>query len=178
MSRHADPNLAVRRFEAADAVPLTELLHEAYAELGARGLNFTAVDQSAQTTLARSLAGQCWVVVRREEIVGSLTMSLPPSRGLQELTPAAREDGRAWLNQVAVSPRLRGRGIAADLWRRGHRWAAAQGATSVGVDTAAPAVHLVQLYTAWGFAQVDTIRWPDKVYDSVVMTRLLSADDA
>lgn len=53
-----------------------------------------------------------------------------------------------------------------------------QGATSVGVDTAAPAVHLVQLYTAWGFAQVDTIRWPDKVYDSVVMTRLLSADDA
>ena len=126
MSRHADPNLAVRRFEAADAVPLTELLHEAYAELGARGLNFTAVDQCAQTTLARSLAGQCWVVVRREEIVGSLTMSLPPSRGLQELTPAAREDGRAWLNQVAVSPRLRGRGIAADLWRRGRRWAAAQ----------------------------------------------------
>ena len=173
-----DPTLSVRPFEAADAAPLTELLHAAYAELGAMGLNYTAVDQDVETTRERALGGQCWIVEQDGQIVGSLTMSLPPSTGLQELTKAARESERAWLNQVAVSPLLRGHGIAADLWRRGRRWAAAKGASSIGVDTAIPAEHLVQLYSSWGFEQVDTIHWPGKTYDSIVMIRPLDNENA
>ncbi|KAA9134925.1 GNAT family N-acetyltransferase [Microbacterium caowuchunii] len=125
-----------------------------------------------------ALGGQCWIVEQDGQIVGSITMSLPPSPGRPELTAVAREDNRAWLNQVAVSPSIRGRGIAAGLWRQGRQWAVAQGATSVGVDTAIPAEHLVQLYTSWGFEQVETIHWPGKTYDSVVMTRPLGRDDA
>lgn len=168
---------SVRLFEDRDTDGLTDLLHAAYAELGARGWNYTAVDQDAATTRARARGGQCWVAESDGQLVGTLTMSLPPSTDLFELTMAAREEHRAWLNQVAVSPGARGRGISADLWRRGRAWAASQGASSVGVDTAIPAEHLVALYTAWGFTAVDTIHWPGKTYDSVVMTRHLTAAD-
>lgn len=173
-----DPALSVRLFRDADAGPLTELLHAAYAELGAMGLNYTAVDQDAETTRERARGGQCWIAEQSGQIIGTLTMSLPPSEGLRELTAAACEHGCAWLNQVAVSPSARGRGVAADLWRRGRQWAFAQGASSIGVDTAVPADHLVRLYSSWGFAQVDTIHWPGKTYDSVVMIRSLGPQDA
>lgn len=173
-----EPTFAVRLFEDDDADRLTELLHAAYAELGAMGLNYTAVDQDVETTRERARGGRCWVVEHDSQLVGSLTMSLPPSAGLQELTAQARHEHRAWLNQVAVSPQARGLGIAADLWQKGRQWALAQQATSIGVDTAVPAEHLIRLYGSWGFARADTIRWTGKTYASAVMTRPLGPDDA
>jgi len=178
LNGQVDPTLLMRPFAPDDASPLTGLLHAAYAELGAMGLNFTAVDQDVATTARRALGGQCWVVEQDGHIVGSLTVSLPPSATVQELTAVARADGHAWLNQVAVSPPLRGRGIASALWRQGRRWASANGASSIGVDTAIPATHLVQLYGAWGFDPVDSIHWAGKTYRSIIMVRELDADDA
>lgn len=165
-----DQAFDIRAFTPDDAPALTDLLHAAYAELGARGLNYTAVDQSARTTLLRAQAGRCWVADRDGVPVATLTISLPPSQGLRDLTPEASVAGRAWLNQVAVAPDLRGRGLARSLWDRGLEWARAQHAGSVGVDTAVPATHLVHLYERWGFVPVGTIHWPGKTYDSVVMT--------
>jgi GNAT superfamily N-acetyltransferase len=171
-----DSSLSVRTFASSDAGPLTQLLHSAYAELGAVGLNFTAVDQSVETTLLRAGGGQCWVVERHSELVATLTMSLPPSQGLIALTTQANVKDRAWLNQVAVSPHLRHSGIATHLWELSRTWAAKQGATSIGVDTAEPAKHLVSLYRRWGFRAKGTIRWSGKTYDSVVMIRPVQAD--
>lgn len=173
-----DSPLAVRLFEDSDAAALTELLHAAYAELGAMGLNYTAVDQDEQTTRERALGGRCWIAERAGAFIGSLTVSSPPSDALRRLTPVAREPDRAWLNQVAVAPSARGQGIASELWRRARRWAREQGASSIGVDTAAPAAHLVALYRARGFEPVDRIQWLGKTYDSVVMVRRLDASDA
>lgn len=164
-------HLITRPFNEQDATGLTELLHAAYARLGGRGLNFTAVDQDEQTTHARASAGQCWIVQDGHRMVGSLTMSRPPSAGLQQLTNQARAPHRAWLNQVAVHPTHQGAGIASHLWNLGLEWAADSGATSVGVDTAAPADHLIDLYRRWGFLYRTSIHWPGKTYDSVVMVR-------
>jgi hypothetical protein len=44
----------------------------------------------------------------------------------------------------------------------------------VGVDTAATAIHLVDLYSAWGFEHRGVIHWPGKTYDSVVMVHALA----
>lgn len=178
MDRSVGPTFSARLFEDDDADRLTELLHAAYAELGAMGLNYTAVDQDVATTRERARGGRCWVVEHDGQLVGSLTMSLPPSEGLRELTVEARHEHRAWLNQVAVSPQARGLGIAADLWQQGRRWALSQQATSIGVDTAVPAKHLIQLYGSWGFVRVGTISWPGKTYSSVVMARPLDQEDA
>ena len=51
MADAGQSSIAVRRFEQDDAEALTDLLHRAYAELGAMGLNYTAVDQSVAETL-------------------------------------------------------------------------------------------------------------------------------
>lgn len=168
-----DPSLTVRTFADEDADDLTGLLHAAYAELGARGMNFTAVDQTPETTLKRARGGRCWIVQGGVHILGTLTMSLPPSKTVQGLTAEARVAARAWLNQVAVAPSHQGAGIASHLWMLGQEWARSVGATSVGVDTAIPAQHLVRMYGAWGFEHRDVIHWEGKTYDSAVMTRQL-----
>ncbi len=165
-----DESLQIRTFVPDDAPALTALLHAAYAELGARGLNYTAVDQDESTTLARAGGGRCWVAEHDGALVATLTLSLPPSEGLRALTPEAAVPARAWLNQVAVAPGRRSQGLARQLWDRGRAWATAQRVTSVGVDTAVPAAHLVELYARWGFVHAGTIHWPGKTYDSAVMT--------
>jgi GNAT superfamily N-acetyltransferase len=165
--------VALRAFRDEDAAEVTDLLHRAYGELGARGLNFTAVDQDVETTVRRASAGSCWVVVSRGRIVATSTVSLPPAEGLRVLTRHARVPSLAWLNQLAVDPPLRGQGYARLLREKGFAWARAAGATSIGLDTAQSADHLVRLYRGWGFSHRDTIQVPGKVYQSVVMTRPL-----
>lgn len=172
-----DPAVTIRLYDAADAERLTDLLHAAYAELGARGLNFTAVDQSVATTAHRAGAGRCWIAERGHLVVATLTMSLPPSGELRSMTAEARAPRRAWLNQMAVDPTLRGTGLARHLWQLGRQWAADAGATSIGVDTAAPATHLVDIYRRWGFEHRVVVHWDGKTYDSVVMVRDPTLDD-
>lgn len=165
----------MRAFVAADAVDVTGLLHRAYAELGARGLNFTAVDQDVATTLRRARAGASWVAHDRDGLVATMTVSFPPEAALVALTPEAAVARRAWLNQLAVDPARRGRGYAAVLRDIGFAWAREAGATSIGLDTAEPAEHLLALYERWGFVARDTVHWPGKTYRSVVLTRPLDA---
>lgn len=170
--RDVPDSYRLRRAEPADAVPLTEMLHRAYAELGARGLNFTAVDQDWRTTLSRLAGGASWVLVDADErIAATVTMSLPPSRALRELSAEASVPDRAWLNQMAVDPAHRGHGLAARMRDEALAWARAQGASAVGVDTAEPAEHLVAMYAAWGFEPRETVQWPGKTYRSAVMVR-------
>jgi GNAT superfamily N-acetyltransferase len=164
-----DSSFTIRVFDDADTPELTRLLHASYAELGRMNLNYTAVDQSEETTRYRAQGGRCWVIEHNDSLVATLTMSLPPAKALQQLTTEAQHPQRAWLNQVAVSPSLRSRGLARHLWILGKEWAAQQGATSIGVDTAVPATHLVGLYSRWGFERRDIIHWDGKTYDSVVM---------
>ncbi|MBF4462606.1 MULTISPECIES: hypothetical protein [unclassified Rathayibacter] len=71
-----DPTIAVRLFDSDGAVALTEFLHGAYAELGAMGLNYTAVDQDAETTRKRALGGQSWIVEQKGQRVGAQTIGV------------------------------------------------------------------------------------------------------
>ncbi|WP_167748845.1 GNAT family N-acetyltransferase [Cellulomonas sp. HD19AZ1] len=164
---------ALRPTTAADVPALTRLLHAAYADLAAAGLNFTGATQSDEVTAARTLGGGAsWVVVDAAgALAGTVTCSSPPSGGLRALTAAARAPGRVWLNQLAVRPDLRGRGLASVLWGALRSWAVDRGAGSVGLDTAVPARGLRRMYARWGFAEGDVVQWPGKAYRSVVMVR-------
>lgn len=160
------------RLARVDDVPqLTLLLHEAYAELGAAGLNFTAVDQAKAVTTARMQPRSTWVIEHGAELLATATLTLPPSREVQQLSREAARPATAWLNQLAVSPAHRGSGLASRLFAHGTGWARSCGARRIGLDTAAPAVRLRELYERWGFVEMEMIRWPDKTYESVVMTR-------
>ena len=160
-----------RPFLAEDALELTALLNSAYQELQDRGLNFTAATQDVETTRQRVAGGICWVVEHNGRVAATLTMSVPPPDDIRTLTEHAQEPGTGWLCQVAVGPELRGGGVAKTLFDAARAWCKTHGITRVGLDTAAPAEHLVTMYARWGFELVDDVRFPGKQYDSVVMTR-------
>lgn len=165
--------MKMRRFEVSDVPQLTQLLHRAYAELGALGLNFTAVDQNDETTLRRATGGATWVIEEGGRLMATMTVSWPPEQQIQELTSEASIENRAWLNQLAVDPSRRGEGLARRLRDSGFEWCRDRGALSIGLDTAKPAKHLVDLYGSWGFDHVGEVQWPGKTYSSVIMTRML-----
>ena len=163
--------LRIRPFEVTDARALTRLLHRAYAELGAAGLNFTAVDQSEATTIYRASGGLCLVAEESGELVGTVTISLPPSATMRSMFAPADSADVAWLTQLGVDPTRRKEGIARRLWLAGLEWARANSTSTIGVDTAIPATHLIDLYERWGFERAGTVHWDGKTYDSVVLLR-------
>lgn len=171
----ADVPLDLRPYQPSDAEALTDLLHRSYAGLAARGLDFTAATQDVELTRRRAAAGPTFVLADGDAPVATLTLSLPPARFLQDLTPEAAAPGRGWLNQMSVDPAHRGRGHARRLRDAALAHAAAHGVTAIGVDTAEPAGDLLDLYRRWGFADRGTIRWPGKTYDSVVLVREVAA---
>jgi hypothetical protein len=58
---------------------LTELLHRAYASLGATGFNYTAVDQNVATTRERTANQECYLAFLDERLAG--TFVLGPAAG-------------------------------------------------------------------------------------------------
>lgn len=166
--------MKIRSFAPADVTALTQLVHRAYAELGAQGLNFTAVDQDEATTLWRASAGASWVIEDGGRLVATVSASLPPSDMLRSMSEHATVEGRAWLNQLAVDPDYRRQGLARRLRDVAYQWCVEANASSLGVDTAEPADHLIALYAGWGFQSVGHVQWPGKTYRSVVMTRPLN----
>lgn len=172
----APDDLVLRPVTPLDVPALTRLLHAAYADLAAAGLNFTGATQDESTTASRSLGvGESWVLVAPGgDLVGTVTASSPPGRGIRALTSLALEPDRVWLNQLAVHPDARGRGLATTLWGVVRAWSLERGMRSVGLDTAVPATGLRAMYRRWGFVDADTVQWPGKTYRSVVMVHDLS----
>ena len=171
-------NVEPRRFRSEDAPELTALLNAAYRELHDAGLNFTAATQDVETTRQRVAEGVCWVVEHDGRVAASMTMSVPPPDDVRSLSEHAQESGTGWLCQVAVGPELRGRAVAKTLFDVACAWAVTHGITRIGLDTAAPAGHLVTMYASWGFEHVDDLRFPGKSYDSVVMTRSVTVEES
>jgi len=169
--------LSIRELGPDESVaPLTDLLHRAYARLGAMGLNYTAVAQDDDVTARRARKGTCLVAEVDGRLVGTLAL-----HGRDEESEAAwfRREDVAVLEQFAVDPDVQGRGVGTALIDEAERRAGASGAAFAVGDTASPARHLIALYEARGYEIVDTVQWPGKVYRSVVLAkRLRDADEA
>ncbi len=171
-SAFAAGDVRIREIAATDSIAeLTALLHRAYAPLGAMGLNYTAVDQSAETTARRVAEGLCHVATRGDALVGTVVVGGPYERN--ECAYYLRP-GVASVQQFAVDPRLQGGGVGRLLLARAEAWARAQGRTEIALDTAEPATHLVDFYRRLGYAHVGHTQWSGKVYRSVVMSKPLA----
>lgn len=163
--------LAIRVLTPSDSIAkLTHLLHRAYAELGAMGLNYTAVDQSPEVTAQRIQGGSCFVAEWSGELVG--TVLAKPSDPDSDCDYFTRQDV-ASLRQFGVEPAFRGKGIGLALIDACEQWARKMGFRELALDTAVPAAHLVALYTRLGYTRVGSVQWPGKVYESVVMSKVL-----
>jgi GNAT superfamily N-acetyltransferase len=173
-------NISIRPLADKDSIEaLTALLHVAYASLAAQGWNFTAVNQSVQTTRERVAAGQAFVAERAGRLVGTVTIAPPkPADGryLGDVVPAVyTEPGIAILAQLAVHPDERGQGLAERLMDAAEAWAIERGFAHVALDTAKPAEALQRRYARRGYAQVGEVQWEGKTYSSVLMVKPLAA---
>ena len=162
-------DIEIRRLSAGDSLDeLTDLLHRAYAGLAAMGLNFVAAAQPVEVTRRRLEKGECFVGVRGERIVATVTFR-----------PTATTHGSPWLDrpdvcsfqQFAVDPALQRLGIGRRLITECERRARETGAAELALDTAEPAVHLITLYERLGFRFIERVRWPDVNYTSVIMSK-------
>jgi GNAT superfamily N-acetyltransferase len=172
--------VALRRLAPGDSLEaLTALLHRAYARLGAMGLNYTAVDQSALTTRARFASGQGFVIDENGALIGCVVVAGPfdaqKNPGTRRSPWYLRRDV-AHLHQLGVEPAAQGQGIGPALIAACERWAVDQGFRAMALDTAMPATHLRQRYAALGYAEVGDVQWSGKRYRTVIMVKPLSGD--
>ncbi|TCW77369.1 N-acetyltransferase [Burkholderia sp. SRS-46] len=162
--------IVVRRFDPAfdGYAPLTDMLHRAFARLGAMGLNCTCVDQTEAVTRRRTEAGECFVAVSGARVIGTMTLHASDPASACSLY---RHDGVASVRQVAVDPAWQGRGVGATLLSFAEQWAATRGFALLALDTPRPAAHLLAFYRAQGFERVDVVRFAGKRYDSAILCK-------
>ena len=170
---HTSAMLNVREFEESDSIEeLTSLLHRAYARLGQMGLNYTAVDQTAQVTAKRLRGGNCFVVVAESRMIGTIVVQ--PTYRHSECAYFTRP-GVAAAHQFAVDPDHQGLGIGRMLLPRAEQWAGESGFSELAMDTAEQATHLIDLYMRRGYRRVGWVQWSGKVYRSAVLSKRLTA---
>lgn len=155
---------------------LTALLHRAYARLGAMGLNYTAVDQSVQTTCARFASGQGFVIEDGGAPVGCVVVAGPfdaaKNPGTRRSPWYLRRDV-AHLHQLAVDPARQGQRLGDTLVAACEAWAREHGFRAIALDTAEPAHHLRARYARMGYVEVDHMQWDGKRYRSLILVKPL-----
>ena len=163
--------LHIRALTGTDSLEdLTELLHRAYARLGAMGLNYTSVDQPVETTARRIAGGRCFVAELEGQVVGTAVVRPPYDENECEVFT---RPGVASVQQFGVDPPAQGRGVGRALLDACEQWARERGFVELALDTAEQAEHLVSLYTRLGFRPVGHVQWTGKVYRSVVLSKAL-----
>ena len=156
--------------ESDSIVELTSLLHRAYARLAAMGLNYTAADQSPEVTTKRIHGGLCFVAELDAELVGTIVVRPTYS---ESHCVYFTKPGVACAQQFAVAPEHQGKGIGRMLLGYAEQWARQADFTELAMDTAEQADHLLELYRRLGYREVGQVRWPGKVYQSVVLSKSL-----
>ncbi|HEY1544177.1 MAG TPA: GNAT family N-acetyltransferase [Xanthobacteraceae bacterium] len=165
--------ISIRPLGSHDSIDaLTALLHRAYAALAAKGWNYTAVDQSVDVTRERVAQGACLVAVDgQSRIVGTITYD-PPEISYDGSPWLCRPDV-AHLAQFGVEPLRQGGGIGARLMAAVEGMARTDGAREIALDTAEPAMHLVEWYARCGYRFIEYVQWRGKRYRSVIMSKAL-----
>jgi predicted N-acetyltransferase YhbS len=164
--------IAIRPIRPDDSIDeLTTLLHRSYAGLGNMGLNYTAVDQSVETTRKRLSRGFAFVAVDpQDRLVGTIVFYRPQcSTG----SPWLERPEVAHFGQLAVDPALQRRGIGSRLMDLVEEQGRAVGAEEIALDTAEPATHLIERYQRRGYRVIEYAQWQGKSYRSVIMSKSL-----
>ena len=155
----------VRLAADADVPALRSLINAAYLELAERGLNFTGSYQDEELTRQRIQGAEVYLVERGGELLASVSLSIKPVEG--------QTDPCLYVNQLAVAPAHKRRGLGSFLLDLAERRAEHSGLRRLRLCTAVPAFHLVGLYRRLGYAVVEEIQIEGKTYRSYIMEKCL-----
>lgn len=158
-------DLSVRLAGEGDVGALRVLVNEAYRELAEMGLNFTGTYQDEELTRLRMRGKEVYLAYLGDELVGTVSLEVGRPPG---------EAPYLYVNQLAVAPPHKRRGIGRFLMGLAEQRAREQGVSRLRLDTAIPARHLVEFYQALGYRVVDEVRREGKTYRSYVMEKRIA----
>ena len=134
------------------------------------GFNYTGSYQDEDVTRERIADGECYVMVERGVVTGTITIYPPSVSSLPQDTWYARP-GIAACGQFAVEPSRQRSGRGSALMAVVERRAALLGATELALDTAEAAEHLVRFYMNRGYRFIEYIQHEGKTYRSAVFSK-------
>lgn len=163
----------IRAIHACDnLVALTTLIHAAYATQAARGLRYWGTHQTPDDTRKRFEQGFGFVALMGDQLAGTITVRPPQPDSRVVLY----RDPHTWtLGQFAVHPEMKGLGLGRKLHDHAMVIAGSHGASTMALDTAAPAASLIAMYQRWGYELAGEADWrPHTNYVSVVMRKAIT----
>lgn len=149
---------------------MSSLIAIADRPLGAIGLNYTAVNQTVQTTKSRCQNDYCFVALIDNILIGTITLKQPY---YDDCCAYYQRNDVASIHQFAVDPTFQKYGISSRLLFTAENYASELGFQYLGLDTAENAKHLVSFYQNRGYLVVDTVNFSGKKYRSLVLSKSL-----
>ena len=164
--------ITIAQFDGAahSIAAVTELLHEAYGPLLAKGLRYYAATQSPKGTSWRLEAGAGIVVLLGREIIGTATY-YDSYEGDECSWYRRREVGH--FGQFAVKPEYQRLGIGTRMLGEMEAKAIAGGKSELALDTSEKSDDLIGYFAARGFRYIERVRWELTNYASVIMSKRL-----
>jgi len=160
-------DIVIREYTGTDSIKdMTELLHRSYKVLADMGLNYLATYQSEKTTIERISKGVCFVAEYNNKIIGQICYYT--KLDFPEVTLDS-----PWIGQFAVEPEFQECGIGGQIIEHVEKYATSLGDKSLALDTAEPAVHLIEWYKKLGYAFHSYLDWGITNYRSVIMMKEL-----
>jgi Ser/Thr protein kinase RdoA (MazF antagonist) len=160
-SEHSEHALRLARPD--DAAELAALLHAAYADHAAAGLNFHAATVTVDEMRSTIEARQVHVVREAGRIVGTF-----------QLRSKSDESGQfGYLNSLAIPVERRRTKFGAHLLALAEQEIRLRGWDRLRLDTAKRAGVLVAWYARRGYRPVGEVHWRGKTYDSVILEKRL-----
>lgn len=160
---HRDQKIILRISIDQDIPILRKLINAAYKELSDQGWNYTATYQDEETTRQRISKGRAFILELNGNIVATI-LFFKENHFTNKNT--------AYVGQFAVAPEFKKNGFGTLLMNYCEDLAKAEGFDGIQLDTAKPAVHLVNWYLKRGYLIVGETHWEGKTYDSFIFEKL------
>ncbi|MGA3035938.1 MAG: GNAT family N-acetyltransferase [Vulcanimicrobiaceae bacterium] len=152
---------------------VTALLHDAYAQHLANGLDFSAATQDKETTRNR-LTSATALIGFLEDAVVATGLIYERLRARPDLPSWFSEESVSVAAQLAVLPRLQRLGIGSELLGALERQAKDWGKLHLALDTAEPALALISFYKKRGYVTIDHFQYSDVPFRHVILSKTLT----
>jgi GNAT superfamily N-acetyltransferase len=162
-------DIIIRKLDATDDIgELTELLQLAYKKLSDQGFRFLATHQDVETTKERIKNAECYVVVFKNKIIGTITYHSPENTFGNNWYD---QDTVSTYGQLAVNPEFQKQGIGSRLIEFTEKLAKRDKAAELTIDTAENAAELIGYYKKRGYRFVGFAQWEMTNYKSVMLSK-------
>ncbi len=140
------------------------LVNSAYKELSDMGLNYTATYQDEEKTRERMKEGKTFILLQADRIIATILFSKK-----NEIT----RKHSAYVGQFCVRPEYKRMGLGTLMMDHCEKLARDEGYEAIQLDTAKPAIHLVNWYLKRGYKIVGSTQWEGKTYESYIFEKTL-----